>query len=313
MSVLSCPEVCDWEVFGPTDGGAPRVLLEVPHGATRTAHFEILRRRLESDLPADLADFFHVNTDVGAPELARAVAARVATETGGRVAVLRCLVPRTLVDCNRALDQGVDGLTPGLPDYVDRPADRRLLSDLHRRYLEAAEAAYAEVCGAGGLAVTLHTYAPRSVDVGAVDGSIVQVLRRAYAPEVYERWPPRPEVDLITRDENDDLIAPAELVEAVKRGYLEAGVGVAENETYRLFEATTGHWHSIRWPNRVLCLEVRRDLLADPFDPFVEMRIGAAKVERMAAPLARALAAQTTTDPLSAPPPLAAAEAPCPT
>ena len=31
---------------------------------------------------------------------------------------------------------------------------------------------------------------------------------------------------------------------------------------------------------------VRRDLLADPFDPFKEMRIGKEKIDRLAAPLA---------------------------
>jgi hypothetical protein len=42
-------------------------------------------------------------------------------------------------------------------------------------------------------------------------------------------------------------------------------------------------------PGYVLCLEVRRDLLADPFEPFAEMRIGATQVARLARPLAAAL------------------------
>jgi hypothetical protein len=42
-------------------------------------------------------------------------------------------------------------------------------------------------------------------------------------------------------------------------------------------------------PGRALCVEVRRDLLADPFEPFAEMRIGNAAVERLAGPFARAL------------------------
>ncbi|MEI6129601.1 MAG: hypothetical protein WCR59_06000 [Planctomycetota bacterium] len=47
----------------------PQLLIEVPHGATRTEHFTTLAGWLHGDYPADLIDFFHVNTDVGAPEL----------------------------------------------------------------------------------------------------------------------------------------------------------------------------------------------------------------------------------------------------
>ena len=37
-------------------------------------------------------------------------------------------------------------------------------------------------------------------------------------------------------------------------------------------------------------MEVRRDLLADPFTPFAQMHIGAEKTARLAAPLAKAVA-----------------------
>ena len=42
-------------------------------------------------------------------------------------------------------------------------------------------------------------------------------------------------------------------------------------------------------PGRALCVEVRRDLLADPFEPFAQMTIGTAKVDRLVAPFVRAL------------------------
>jgi hypothetical protein len=44
-----------------------------------------------------------------------------------------------------------------------------------------------------------------------------------------------------------------------------------------------------RWPGRAICVEVRRDLLADPFQPFVEMKISAEKVKKLALPLAASL------------------------
>jgi hypothetical protein len=35
-------------------------------------------------------------------------------------------------------------------------------------------------------------------------------------------------------------------------------------------------------PGRTACIEVRRDLLAAPFEPFAEMTIGRDKVDRLA-------------------------------
>ena len=49
-----------------------------------------------------------------------------------------------------------------------------------------------------------------------------------------------------------------------------------------------GQVYSHAYPGRVLCLEINRAALADPFSPFEEMRIGAAKVSRMSAPVAEA-------------------------
>jgi hypothetical protein len=46
--------------------------------------------------------------------------------------------------------------------------------------------------------------------------------------------------------------------------------------------------HVVRWPGRVLCVEVRRDLLADPFRPFAEQHISPASVSRLAGPFADA-------------------------
>jgi hypothetical protein len=52
-----------------------------------------------------------------------------------------------------------------------------------------------------------------------------------------------------------------------------------------------GFHHAARWPGRTLCVEVRRDLLADPWDPFVEMVISPTHTARLAAPLAAAIGA----------------------
>ena len=308
------PDVYDVEVVAGSGGDGtrrPELLIELPHGATRRRHFEATRRRLVGEFPEDLEQFFFVNTDVGCIEVARQVARMVTSPSGdpevdrltdgagagravGSVLILRGLVARTFIDCNRVVTGGASGrlqkgLTPGLPAYVGRTEDAETLKAMHAAYQAAAAEAYAAVCGAGGTALILHTYAPRSIRIDSVDEGIVAALRRAYEPETYEGWDLRPEVDLISETEDGTRLAPSALVGALRDRYSRIGVEVAENATYRLHEATMGHVHSTAWPGQVLCMEIRRDLLADPFEPFAEMRISERKARRMAAPIASAL------------------------
>ena len=276
------------------DGAAPSLLIEVPHGATRTADYDRLAARLRSPLPDGLVDFFHVNTDVGAPELAVAVAERVVADHPGRaVAVLRCRIPRTFIDCNRRLDASAEDfkagkVTPGLMPWITDEADRALLRELHQTYVAAVAAADAALAPDGAV-LLLHSYAPRTVDV-EVDDRIVASLRAAYAPDREPTWPLRPELDIIGRGlDGTDHTPPA--VVAALRGELAAiGLTAADSATYPLHPSTLAWDHVVRRPGRTLCLEVRRDLLADPFEPFREMTIAPRLVERLAGPIASAAA-----------------------
>lgn len=269
----------------------PDLLIEVPHGATRTTDFTALAALLASPLPDDLVDFFHVNTDAGAPELAEAVAAAfVAAEPTRSVAILRCRVPRTFIDCNRQIDAAPEDfkagkVTPGLMPWITAAADRTLLRARYDTYVAAVRAAAAALRPDGAL-LLLHSYAPRSVDV-EVDVDIVPSLRRAYRDQ--ERWPLRPALDVIARTPDGVSHAPAPVVEHLRDALAAAGIEVADSATYPLHPSTMAWEHVTARPGRTLCLEVRRDLLADPFEPFRQMRIGADKVARLAAPLAAAL------------------------
>ena len=289
MTPAAAPEeVAELRSFGPRNARAA-VLLEVPHGATRRVELDALRTRLRGPLPPDLEAFFHVNTDEGAPELAVAIAERLAAD-GIPTLLLRSRIPRTLVDVNRLVEGSVAaGMTAGLPPYVADERDRSLLLALHRRYAEAAEAAYRSLLDEPGtLALMVHSYAPRSVDV-EIDGDVVRALRRAYRPERYRSWPERPEVDLITEDPEGRRLSPEPLTSLLRRSLEGAGFAVAENASYRLHPATAGRRLSARWPGRILCFEVRRDLLGAPWRPFVESRIGPRKVARLARPIADAI------------------------
>lgn len=290
--------VCETTLHGPVEAGGapaePAVVIEVPHGATRLAELDALRERLRGPLPPDLADYFLVNTDAGAPELARAAAEGLAA-AGLACLVLRCRLPRTLIDCNRELGVGdlagaETDLTPVLHSYIEDPEDRCLLIDLYRRYRALADRAHGRVFRRGGLAVALHTYAPRAVEATCLDAGVAAALRAAYRPEVYPGWPLRPEVDLITRTPEGEVLADADLAAALARGYRDLGLEVVENGAYSLLAGTVAATRSHRWPGRVLCIEVRRDLLADPWVPFTEVAASTEAARRLAAPLAAALA-----------------------
>jgi hypothetical protein len=286
--------VLDVAVFGDANA-APDLLIEVPHGATRTADYEALEARLTSPLPARLVDFFHVNTDAGAPELAAAVARRFVAANPGRTAAVLCAhIPRTFIDCNRRVDASPDEfkagkVTPGLMPWITTAEDRALLLGLYGQYVEAVRAAVARALPAGAL-LLLHSYAPREVGV-EVDANIVASLHAAYAPDVEPTWPLRPEVDVIGRDLEGRDWSPAPVVDRLERLLADAGVTMARGVTYPLHPSTLAHGHVARFPGRALCVEVRRDLLADPFEPFAQMRIGPEKTERLAAALSSALEA----------------------
>ncbi len=297
----SLPGICEVEYLrgaGAAADAAPDLFLEVAHGATRAHHFDDLRAQLRGSYGDGLRDFFFVNTDVGSPELARAVAARVVKNQPRRTAlVVRCLLPRTFIDCNRCIERGAipqahqaGQMTPGMPPWVTEPADQQLLLDRYFAYRDVVTAAFASV-REGGFTLFVHTYAPRSIDV-VVDADIGANLRAAYAPDRVGSWPLRPAVDLITHDPDGRELAATELAQCTQAEFTAAGFEVARNSTYALHPITLAHAFASQRPQATLCLEVRRDLLLREFVPFVELLPDPAAVDRAAAPLAAAVSSR---------------------
>ncbi|MFN8546673.1 MAG: hypothetical protein U0527_01560 [Candidatus Eisenbacteria bacterium] len=309
--VASRPDIVEFEWIGApgADPSQPDLFFEVPHGATLTSHYERTRALLAPTLPPDLSDFFYVNTDVGSTEYGRAVAREVAMP-GAEVRALlddatrawldaapprgvllaRSLVPRTFIDVNRVVEPQTerDGMTAAIADYVREPRDIETLLGLHAEYHAEVGRAYERVCGAGRLAFMPHTYAPKSVSIDSFDEGIGAALRKAYEPELYATWSVRPEIDVISEAPDGTMLAPIALIEALRAQLTGAEFEMKENASYRLHPVTMGHRYSARYPGQVLCVEVRRDLLADPFSPFEEMKIGTAKIARVARPMAAA-------------------------
>ena len=283
----SIPGIVDIEIVrgssAPADG--PDLIIEVPHGATRTADYDAVAARLTSPLPANLVDFFHVNTDAGAPELAVAIAHRLVAEAPTRtVMVVRCRIPRTFIDCNRRVDASPEEfragkVTPGLMPWITSPEDRALLRDAYDRYV-ATVAKATSLLRSDGAILLLHTYAPRTVDV-EVDLDIVTNLRRAYRPEIEPTWPLRPEVDVISKGVDGIDHAPAAVVDTLRAELARAGLALADSATYPLHPSTLAWNHVQAHPGRAVCIEVRRDLLAVPFEPFAQMAIGDDSIARL--------------------------------
>ncbi len=302
--VGSVAKVCEVEWLRGADAdpqAPPDLLLEVPHGATLARHFDDLRAELAGDYDDGLRDFFFVNTDVGAPELAAAIGrAVVAARPQCTALVIRCELPRTFCDTNRNVERDTVAaaskageMTPGLPPWVQHPGDRDLLLDRYFAYRDVVEAAFAGVCGAGGDALCVHTYAPRSLSV-AVDEDIGATLRAAYAPGTVETWPLRAEVDLITHDDAGNELAKAALAREAERQFVAHGFDAVRNNAYTLHASTLAFDFARRYPGRTLCFELRRDLLLEEFVPFVELHPVAQQVARAAAPVAAALRSGAT-------------------
>src|SRR5262249_41860169 len=134
----------------------------------------------------------------------------------------------------------------------------------------------------------LHSYAPRSVDV-EVTPDIGRDLRKAYQPEIEPTWALRPEIDVIARAIDGTSYAPAAVLDTLRAELAAIDLPVAESAPYPLQPSPRAWDHVMARPGRAICIEVRRDLLADPFSPFEQMTIGAAKVARLVGPFANAL------------------------
>ncbi|MEL6342249.1 MAG: hypothetical protein AAFV53_03900 [Myxococcota bacterium] len=295
----SIPDVVDVRVHRGPDADAdapPTVFIELPHGATRAHHYHDLRAQLHGPFPENLEHFFFVNTDVGSPECGAALAeAVVAARPDAVVLTLCCQIPRTFIDCNRVIKDAPPqtsptDITPGLPPYIRNPQDEALLLDRYAAYQRLAAKAFAATYANDGLAVMLHTFAPRSVGV-QVDDDIVTSLHAAYAPDVFSTWPQRPAVDIICKAPEGEMYAPLKLIEDLVDRFSAIDVQATLSQTYPLHPASTAAHRAMAHPNNSLCIEFRRDLLVTPFTPFQEMIPARERVQRMTAPLADAVIA----------------------
>ena len=289
------PDICEITTFSCSPDLPIRLLIELPHGATKAKHFENYRQQLlGTTFPQDLAHFFFVNTDVGTPELGMQIAKQFASNTTFGAVVIKSLIPRTFIDCNRVIALSADdykkgGVTPGIPPYVTNQTDLQFLTEQYTKYQKQAQILYEDICQIGGFALMLHSYAPKTVGIATIDDQIVKNLHRVYQPDLYKTWPTRPEIDFITTTLENQRLAPGKLIDQMSTLLREDGFEVEEGKSYPLHPSTTAFSHASSYPDNTLCMEVRRDLLATEFTPFSEMNICQQKVERISVPVSKAL------------------------
>ena len=154
--------------------------------------------------------------------------------------------------------------------------------------MDLTDQAYADLADADGFALVPHTYAPRTVGIDRVDHDIVDRLRAAWAPGVAETWPLRHPVDLITRDGAGARLCPEGAAEALTAAYGALDIEAAENGTYWLHPATRAALLSSRYPGRLLCLELRRDLVVQRWTPLQPLTVDPAAPAAWARPSAPA-------------------------
>ncbi len=292
---VSIPHIADVELIrGAQATGSVDLLVEVPHGASLRAHYDQLAAQLSSELPADLHHFFHCNTDTGAWEYGRRTAElMLAAHPNCSALVVRCLIPRTFIDTNRRLQQatglGEGGVTRAIQPYVTDSADHSLLIERHQQYTSLAQSAWTAVVGAGGLGLIPHSYMPRTLDIERVDADIVTQLHASHEPARYAACPLRAQVELITQTSDGVDLSPPGSADRLVSELAAAGLTAEICGTFHLHEATMGFRWSEAYPHRVLCLEVRRDLLVQEWTPFAQQMVDPQRVERVAGPLAQVL------------------------
>ena len=268
------------------------LLIELPHGSTTTNDFKWYQEKLQGDYPPNIIDFFYVNTDVGSPEIAFEIAQQL--KENYEVHILRSHIPRTFIDCNRVVGEGISysegGVTPATPSYVTNKSDIEFLYASYHAYQNYVKGLYAKICGErAGLALMLHTYAPRSVPITKVDHDIVEQLHAFYDTEKIEDCKLRPEVDIIHKTPDGEVLIDKTMIQNITEQFESAGFDVQNGASYLLHPVTTAHYHAQQNHLQTLCLEVRRDLVVSTWSPFEEMNISKEKAQRIASCIAQAI------------------------
>ena len=167
----------------------------------------------------------------------------------------------------------------------------KLIQTQYHKYHAFVEAQIKTICSNGGHAILLHSYAPKSVGISSVDHEIVQKLHWAYSQERYDTWPIRPEVDVICKDTEGTVLVNKLWLDSLVQQCRSLGLNTAEGESYPLHPITMAHHYWQKYPNNILCLEIRRDLLVDNFTPFSEMSGNPNKMDEIARVIANTIPA----------------------
>ncbi len=324
MGYESLPDICEVVVVnGPevTEKTRPTLLFEIPHGATELSHLEAVCGLLGCDVEVCARTFWGM-TDQGVFAYSHRLAQFItdpawvehnchafftqaqqeraqAQSSRRQVVLLRGILPRNLVDLNRAWllqTQGERKFTGVLGDVVREAGTTQQAKALYDAYQALSDRAHADVCGRGGYAFQLHTYAPISVPVPQ-EKTVEEALEHAYRPEHYDTFPKRPIGQLITGRPDAEPLTERALVQRIQDMYARVALEIPENSPFALDPVLAPDARMHNHAGRVVGFELSRGALSPRFWPFAKMEVDPDKVDALVTPLAQAIVIHNTLSP----------------
>jgi hypothetical protein len=281
------------------EAGSPtRVLLISPHGADAKDFLEAfpaiaLDARMQAVWPL-FETYLAIERDVGADELAHAIAHNLARHYDITAQVLCLNYPRAIIDGGRVLDHCLRSCLP-TQLFV---ALKEAFLDIQRRSLARVDELYAELrAGSIQYLIDVHTMA----SFCPVDGNGTRYILPVsfnrledYVTQFIEARDHkyRRSIDLITADEHGQRMADARLVSEIQKALTAESYPQLENVPYCAAPAYLSAQHLKAVPS--ISLDVPKHILSSWADDFTdyqldEVPLSAEKIDRLGRCLARAI------------------------
>jgi len=278
--------------------GPARVLLISPHGAGAKEFLDAFPA-IEADPQLQalwplFETYLAIERDVGADELAHAIAHNLARRFDVPCQVVCVNYPRAIIDGGRLMDHC---LRLCLPTALFVQLKTSML-ELHQRTIRRVEELYAEIkSGSARYLIDVHTMA----SFCPIDGNGTRYILPVsfhrledYVTQFIEarNHEYRRSVDLITADDHGQRWADPQLIAEIQRALGAEGYPQLENIPYCALSAFLSHQHLRTVPS--ISLDVPKHLLSTWADDFTDYQLddvplSAEKIERLGQCLAGAI------------------------
>ena len=269
-----------------------KALILVPHDSTNDFFFdefpEIRAEAQRRNKLEQFEQFIHIESDKGALVIADQIAKKIqsALASHEKVELIHLDYPRGIIDGGRKLSHCVRDLctTESLAKYEKR------FKEIHQLTMDWITQKIEELNNNDGLLLDIHTMAPwsPSQSVPLHWDQLYDYVESFTGTYSAERMRP---VNLLTRDDDDVLLADQELIDLFVQRLEGLNFSVQENEPYRLSNPFANH-HYLSLATGI-AIDIPKHLLAEETThiedfPLNEFRISEEKVKRMGNAIAEA-------------------------